>query len=365
MTKRRDAVPVLAIIAALAFVVFSLNPLTPSGDDYTGPGGSATTTGPPGLAAFAELLEQTGHGVSYLRTSFDRARLDPNSTIFAIGGTTPSAAEVSALRRFTESGGRLVISQEGRLARLLLDLPPTWRGIRSQDCAPVAPLPTVAGIDRVTTAGAGAWTDTGEALPVLAGEQIIAAVAVLGEGQVVLLAQHDMLENENLADADNARFGLNLAAGRDVVFAEHLIHGSTTGLAALSWRWKLAGALLVAALVLWLAAASRRFGPPEEKERSLPPPRRDYIDALAAGLAGTRQPAAAVRPLQQRALKKLEENNNPATAPDKRAIMRAASRFGLTAAEASALTGDPRSASEVTTAGRAALRVLAQRWESG
>ncbi len=363
MIRRRDAVPVLAIVAVLAFVVLILNPITPSGDDYTGPDGSATTTGPSGLAAFAELLEQTGHGVSYLRTSFDRVRLDSDRTVFVIGGASPRPAEVEALRSFVQDGGRLVVSQEGRLARLLLETPPDWEGYRSRDCAPVAPVPTVAGIDRVTVAGVGVWTDAGEALPVLAEDEIIAAVAVAGNGEVVLLAQHDMLENVNLADADNARFGLNLAAGRDVVFAEHLIHGSVTGLAALSWRWRLTGALLVVAAVIWLASVSRRLGPPEEKERPLPPPRRDYIDSLAAGLAGTRQPAAAVRLLRQRALEILEGKDQPGTTPKERAIMRGAT-LGLSEAEVSALSSDPRSASEVTATGRAAIRVLARRWEA-
>jgi hypothetical protein len=362
--RRRDAVPVLAIIAVLALVVMCFVQPAPPDDDYSGPDGSATTTGPAGLAAFTELLRQTGHGVSSTRAPFDRISLDSDTTIFIIGGASLNTAEVAALREYVERGGRLVVSQEGRLARLLLDLPPTWRSSRPGEGRPVAPVPTVAGINRVTATGIGAWRDTGEALPVLAGSEILAAVAIVGNGQVVLLAQYDMLENENLAAADNARFGLNLAAGRDAVFAEHLIHGSAVGLGALSWRWKLAGALLVVALVIWLAAVSRRFGPPEEKERPLPPPRRDYVDALAAGLARTRRPAEVVRPLRQRALQILERTEDLGTAPGERAIMGAATYFGLSEAEISALTGDPKTPAEATTAGRAALRVLARRWET-
>jgi hypothetical protein len=47
-------------------------------------------------------------------------------------------------------------------------------------------------------------------------------------------------------------------------------------------KWTLIGLLLTLLVAIW--AAGRRFGPPEELDTPLPPPRIEYVDALAAAL---------------------------------------------------------------------------------
>ena len=59
-------------------------------------------------------------------------------------------------------------------------------------------------------------------------------------------------------------------------------YGAARGLAGLPQRvqWALLGLLLAGLVALW--SLGRRFGPPEDEERPLPPPRIEYVDALAA-----------------------------------------------------------------------------------
>jgi hypothetical protein len=104
---------------------------------------------------------------------------------------------------------------------------------------------------------------------------------------VVLLADPGVLQNRRLAQADAAALGLALAGrpGRPVAFLETVHgYGVARGFAGLPDRvkWLLAGLALAALAAVW--AVGRRLGPPEDPERPLPPPRAEYVDALAAAL---------------------------------------------------------------------------------
>lgn len=44
---------------------------------------------------------------------------------------------------------------------------------------------------------------------------------------------------------------------------------------------------VLAALLVWIISAARRFGPAEESARKMPPPRIGYVNAMATRL-GTR-----------------------------------------------------------------------------
>jgi hypothetical protein len=123
----------------------------------------------------------------------------------------------------------------------------------------------------------------------------------VGRGRLLALADSSPLQNTGLRRADNAALALRLAGpeGRPVVFAES-VHGFAprSGLAALPGRWQVAlGGLLLAAL-LGLLALGRRFGPPERADRELPPPRRAYVDAVAATLRRTKTTSSATAPLR-------------------------------------------------------------------
>ena len=129
-------------------------------------------------------------------------------------------------------------------------------------------------------------------------------VAKVGRGSVYLLANSSPLQNRRLASGDNAAFGLALAGPRDrpVEFLESYHgYGSGSGLSALPLAWKLLlGGLGLAGLV-YMVAQGRRFGPPEEEGRSLAPPRRQYVDSLAAVVARSKRRDAGVGPVRREA----------------------------------------------------------------
>ena len=121
----------------------------------------------------------------------------------------------------------------------------------------------------------------------------VVAVAQLGAGRAVLLADASPLHNRALARADSAAFGLAAAgaARRPVAFLETVHgYGEATGLAALPARalWAIAGLALAALALVWSMA--RRLGPPEDEARALAPPRRDYVEAVAVRAGGERRP---------------------------------------------------------------------------
>ena len=116
-------------------------------------------------------------------------------------------------------------------------------------------------------------------------------------------------------------------------------YGPARGLAALPARfgWALIG-LALAALV-FMVARGRRLGPPEPERRDLPPPRRAYVDALAATMARGRDREEAVAPVRAEARRRLARRAGlgPQAGPD--AWREAALAAGLDADEARALSG--------------------------
>jgi len=177
---------------------------------------------------------------------------------------------------------------------------------------------------------------------------------------VYLLADSSPLQNRLLAKADNAALGLALAGpqARPVEFLESYHgYGRSSGLSALPLSWKLLlGGLALAALV-YVVARGRRFGPPQAEGRELPPPRREYVDSLAASIARSRSRADAVEPVRREVRDTLLRR--AALAPDAGddAVREAARRFGLEDADAEALLEPVRNDADVLAVGRALARI--------
>jgi hypothetical protein len=96
---------------------------------------------------------------------------------------------------------------------------------------------------------------------------------------------------------------------------------------------------------------------PERTARDLPPPRRLYVDSLAAVLARSKRPQEAVAPVQAAARKRLVEAGRLPADADKASIRAAGSRLGLDDDELAAVLGAPRAPAEVVAAGRALARL--------
>jgi Domain of unknown function (DUF4350) len=324
-----------------------------------GPPSSAYATAPEGLAAYADLLARAGHPVVQLRDRVEETELSTAATVVLLEPDRVSDEDARELRRFVQGGGRLVAGgADPTWLAGLLDRPPTWSPAGLGAAEPVAPVAEVDGLASVAAAGGGSWSDTGEALPALAGEDAaLLAVAGPGEGRLLLLADASVLQNRLLGSADNAALGLALAGeeGRPVAFVESVHgYGSATGLRAIprDWIWALAG--LAAAALLFLWARGRRLGPPERAERELPPARREYVDSLAAALARTRDPAGATAPVRAAARERLARRAGLDHDADTEALRVAAERAGLRPDETAAILGD---AGDVMAAGRALARL--------
>lgn len=360
---RRIILRLIAAVVLVNVLVFVLGEVIEGGVD--GPTGSSYVTHAGGLAAYAELLDEYGHVVSRLREPAG-SDLDPSVTLVVVEPFPDRLveAELRAIAGFVAAGGRLVAGGTFATEWLqeLLASPPQWSPVGAGTVEPVVPAPEVRGVGSVQTGIIGSWDNTGEAVPLLADPsgRAVAAVATVGRGRLVLLADVSVLSNGLLDRADNAAFALAAAGGdrREVVFHEY-VHGYVDG-GGLStipagWRWALG--LVGVAAVVWLVAKGRRLGPPEQTTRPLPPPRVQYVDALAATLARTRKPEAATAPLRAAARRMLAARAGlPAGAPIPR-LVAAGRELGLSDEELRALTIPGGGEEQLLAAGRALARL--------
>ena len=271
-------------VATATFLVLSTGP--PALAAPSGPPSSSYATSASGVAAYAALLEEFGFEVDRLRGSLERVPLEEDWTLVLLDPPSLASYDVTLLREFLDRGGRLVTGGSVGAAWTddVVDDPPVWSagGNTSYTTG-------LDGVSTVESAGEGRWSDPGGGT-VVAGDTGDALAVT--SGGVTFLADASPLQNRLLDRADNAAFGLALAgdAPGPVVFVEG-VHGfgPPRGLGAIPARWRWTAAGLVSATLLWMWARGRRLGPPERAVRELPPPRRAYVEALAATLARARR----------------------------------------------------------------------------
>ena len=337
---------------------------------YAGPEGkpsSSYATAPDGLAAVAELMAREGHPVIPLRGPLTGA-LPDSGTLVVLDPETITGEEVDALRAWVEGGGRLVIGGRPRLwAAELLEREPEWSPAGVLEAEPLAPVPETTSIGAIGGEGYGTWEDTAGALPVLglggSSARTLVAVAGIGAGRAVLIADTSILHNAYLSEKDNAAFALNLAGpeGSPVHFAEGVHgYGNETGLAALPFRWKFALAGLALAAIVWMLAVGRRLGPPEPETRDLPPPRRAYIEALTTTLARTKRGNEVVAPLRAAARSRIAVRSGLEEGADVHELEGAGRALGLTDEELAAVLG--KRDDDVIAAGRALAKLGSRGW---
>lgn len=352
----RIAIGILVAVVAVNLVLRFLGSIT--GGTPGGPRSSSYATSKAGAAAYAELLGRVGHPVRQVRTLPHAAAPDPGATVVLLDPLFVAPSDARALREFVRSGGRLVAGGLPDSAlREIVPAPPSRLGPGVR----VASAHGLAGVRRVKTAGLGAWATTGSTRPLVTGRgRTVVAESAVGGGRVFLLADSSPLQNRLLARADNAGLGLALAGSpsRPVEFLESYHgYGRSSGLSALPLSWKLLlGGLALAALV-YVVARGRRFGPPEAEGRELPPPRREYVGALAASIARSRRRADAVEPVRREARDMLLRRAALASDAGDDAVREAARRVGLEEADAEALLEPVRTDADVLAVGRALARI--------
>lgn len=349
---------VFAAIVALNVGTRILNSLT--GGSPGGPTSSSYATGPDGLAGYFSLLAGDGHQVERLRTFPSRTELSADDTAVVLDPGFVSTEDAQALRAFVERGGRLLIGGGGESSvwlRELLQPAPEWSTTGVAKAQPLAPAPDLAGVMQLESSSNGSWETTGAALPVFGtAKRGLVAVASLGQGRVILLADASPLQDGNLSLADNARFGLDAAGSpaRPVDFFESYHgYGPTSGYSSIPARWDvLLGGLILAALAL-MFARGRRLGPPEQESRELPPPRRAYVDSLAGIIARAKRPDEALEPVRAEARVRLAWRVGLTQDAGLDTLEAAARRVGLPEAEIDAMLGRPGGGDRILAAGRA------------
>ena len=350
----RAGLAVLALLVAINLLGAVIDAVAPS---PSGPASSSFGTKSEGLAAWAALAEREGLRVRALRDEPSDASLPGGGTVAVVDAAGLTGDEARALRAFAERGGRVIVGgRPGGWTRTLLDgEPPPWEDDGPETARALAVAPESAGVRRVRTAGDGRWSRAGRTQRVLAGDEgTLLLVASAGRGRIALLADSSPLQNRLLGEADNAALALGLSGRGPLTFVEGVHgYGPARGLAALPARfgWALIG-LALAALV-FMVARGRRLGPAEPERRDLPPPRRGYVDALAATMARGKQREEAVAPVRAEARRRLARRAGLGPEADPAAWNAAALAAGLDDAEAQALSGRADDDATVVAAGRA------------
>lgn len=290
--RSRAGLGALLVAGLLMLVGLTQSAAEPPPTD--GPPGSSYATHGGGVAALVALLEANGYDVARVRTSLAVVPPGPDDVVVVINGGRLDQEDVDAVRRHVSEGGRLLVGGSTQLDGIT-ETPPSGFIPTDQSSARLLP---VAGFDEVEdVAGEWAWEDPGSLLPLVGNQEgTLLGIEAVGAGSVVALADETVLANGAIDQRDHALLAL-LAVGDtagSVRFVEY-IHGFTqpTGLAALPTRWKQALLVIGLAGLIWLIGRGRRFGPVEETSRGLPPPRSAYLDAVAASLEASGDPAAA------------------------------------------------------------------------
>jgi hypothetical protein len=360
---------VVAVIVVLVLLNLGARLLDQSvgGGEPTGAPASSFATRRDGVAAYAELLNRWGHRTVRQRGDLVEAELPSAVTLMILDPRFLSENDAGAALQFAVNGGRLVIGgrDADRYLHTLRDDPPSWSAHGLERYRGTnAPFDA---LSRITTDGDGHWSDAGSSSALVdAGSDALLTRETVGRGEILFLADVSPLTNERLADADNAAFGLLLAGDDDhgVVFAEGVHgYGARRGLGAIPTKWKfaLAGIGVAALVLMW--ARGRRLGPPEDAERALPPPRRAYVDALAATLARTHDRSDAVKPVRDAVRSRIAQRAGLAPDASPADIDRAGATLGFDEHERRVLTRGATDDDDVIAIGRALARV--ERWDGG
>ena len=248
---------------------------------------SVDNAGPRGLAAARAWLAARGQPPARLAAPGDRPRPGAVVVLAAPLGQLQDG-EAAELVAHAERGGLLVWAAgpapQPALERRLGAVQVEPRGdLGARGVAALAPHPLFAGL-ALRSGGATVAAGGADALPVAGAADFTAAVSFArGQGEILVLAGPDLLENYRIAEGDNLSLWARLAARGPIAFDERwlaarggAIPPSRLALALVAVQAILAGA----ALALGRARRLGAIRPPP----ALPPGRtaRDYLASLGA-----------------------------------------------------------------------------------
>ena len=279
----RIALGVLAVLVAVNLALRFLGTLT--GGTPGGPRSSSYATSQHGAAAYAELLGRAGHPVEQARSCRTSRRRAPGRRCS------------SSTRR--RSGRRISMRCGGSSAAGAASSPPDCRRRPCASSSPRVPHRAL-GSRRVHDGRARARDRRRDRVARRRASGSEAGRE--GQRRVArrLLAAPEpapWLCRQRCVRARARRPGQS--AGRVPRELPRLRHGQRAS--ALPFAWSCCSAASPLAVLVYMVARGRRLGPPEEEGRSLAPPRREYVDSLAAVVARSKRRDAAVGPVRREA----------------------------------------------------------------
>lgn len=326
----------------------------------TGPVGSSYVTTRSGAAALEGSLRRLGIPTEQLRSPLDEVTLDPDgSLVFSdVGAAEYNSSELNAVDAFLRGGGRVVVAGSADMVDRLIDDAPTWRAAGRGQATVVGDLldPAPADPVRLSEFGSLEIDDGDEPFLVAQDGTVIGASRDVGDGTFVWLADSYPLHNEGLADAAATVVAVLDPFG-PVMFDEYRHGYADSGgvWTIIPDRWRLALILGGVAALVALIGYGRRFGPPYDLQRRLPPGREAYLEAVAGILARSGDRREALELIRGEARRRLEERSGEA---DIAAGARAAS---LAPEEIQAILDDDDSDETLMAADRALATLMREK----
>jgi hypothetical protein len=298
---RRNANAILLIgalfivVVALNFVFFIDSRGTEQEDEQTADRSSYRST-PYGTLAFYTLLEESGYRVTRFEKPFTELKDNEPGTLIVIAPPlthNPDQEEMSALTRWVEAGGLLVIIDREIQIPVGDATVHTQQDTSKSEVHALQPTPFTHNVERVALSeyATRVHVDSRAVTYHIGDDQAaVLADAKVGKGRVVLLTDQFIVANNGISQADNVILALNLLAERPagkIAFDEyhHGYGASSTGGGLMSYfrgtpvPWMMAQAGLIAVLVVY--SYGRRFGRPVPLRRERRTTNLEFVSSMA------------------------------------------------------------------------------------
>ncbi|MGH8912653.1 MAG: DUF4350 domain-containing protein [Acidimicrobiia bacterium] len=355
---RRTLLWLLGMLVAINVVVFVANSFT-SGGAVAGPDGSSFVTTRAGSAAAAGMLERLGVDVTQSRLPLDEVGLADQAALVVIdvGGADYTASELHAIESFLETGGTVVVAGSAAMVDRLLPDASTWRSEGATRARPVEPLLDPNAFDGVVLSGFGNFDVSDADTPILVADTgaVVGVARQVGDGFFAWVADSHPFHNAGIGVGDSAVAVMTLLDPDGVVVFDEFRHGfrQDAGLwQVIPANWKLMLVLVGIVGILGMIAYGRRFGPPHDLQRRLPPGREAYLEAVAGMMTRAGSTGDAVEVIRAEARARLEARSPAGSDP-----AASAATAGLDVATAAAVLGDATD-HDTLMAADAALAVL-------
>lgn len=310
---RRVLLWLALLIVVLNLLLWVISRFSAEGG-VTGPVGSSYVTTRSGAAAVEGSLRRLGYSTEQLRRPLDQVTLDPDGTLVIsdVGDAEYTSSELNAVDAFLRDGGRVVVAGSAGMVDRLIDGAPTWRATGRRQATVVGDLLDPAPTDPVALSDFGSLEveDDDEPFLIAPDGTVIGASREVGDGTFVWLADSFPLHNEGLAEGAVTTVGMLDPFG-PVMFDEYRHGYAEEGgvWAVIPGRWRLALILGGVAALVALVGYGRRFGPPYDIRRRLPPGREAYLEAVAGILGRSGDRREALELIREEARRRLEERS--------------------------------------------------------